>query len=247
MGRLSTANIPRVGLTCIRYEPRVGRVTNNAKNYLSPAKRIMIAVKRERKARKYSGDTFTQLINCSEHIGTIATSTYRNLESCYDKNAAMLTQAHVRAMADALGIPTSDIASYEDFTSLKPLPKNRSQWPPYAFTETSLTAAERAAHEFGITSPKTTALRIKAYQKQHSYSNTDLIAMLKKKAGYEKMPLATLGKMYAGDAQALGKITPEFIKALGIVFMTNWEPFDYRWLIQCTDTCPHCHEGYLSY
>lgn len=221
---------------------------SKAENYISPTARIMSRVKQERLARKLSGDAMLTLINESEHIGRIAPSTYRSLECNYGVSAAVLTQAHVRAMADALDIPTTDIATSEEFNSLKPLPKNRKQWPAYELVRRNTTREELERFSpFLVTSPKMTAARIKAYQKQHAYTNVDLIAVLKKRGGYVGVNDRTLGQMYFGDANALSKITPEFLNALAIVFSTRDERFDPRWLIQCQDHCPHCYEGYLSY
>lgn len=221
---------------------------SKAENYISPTARIMNRVKRERLARELSGDEMTRRINESEHIGRIAPSTYRSLECNYGARAAVLTQAHVRAMADALDIPTTDIATHEEFNSLEVLPQKRKQWPASVLIELANTKDELNSYSpFLVTSPKMTAARIKAYQKQHAYSNVDLIAVLKKKAGYVGINDKTLGQMYFGDANALAKITPELLKGLAIVFSTRDEPFDARWLIQCQSHCPHCNEAYLSY
>lgn len=209
-----------------------------------PETKIVRRMIRARELRNMTSRDVAERVNASPLYGTYTHGSHRNLERTdFESGTAPRTALNVMlvtAVADALGMPVSDLASAEELSALRDKPYRKAQWP------ISLQNQDRSNSPKGtsVPGPSTTAKRLTAYMAQGHYSTRDF-AELMTKYGY-RMSTARLRDALSGENPQLTQrvITYEFVDGAARVFRgpRNSTQFESEWLIRCRpDHCPHCH------
>jgi hypothetical protein len=207
----------------------------------------MRRVIRVREHKDLSQSQVRQSIDDSLLYGVMGKSTYRCLEQraeSYAAERAQLVVSLVRAIAQALDVPVSEIATEDELACLPELGHRRNQWPPERSTGTPV----RQSDSTPVPSPYLTQKRLRAYCLQAGYDNgRDFSESLARKASFEiTQRVATNLLSQNPDSQNLRKLTYGFVRAAAIVLTPFGDTFSPRWLLECQPLCPHCNEWMIN-
>jgi hypothetical protein len=237
-----------------RLSRHVGSVSKDGPGTLddmtTPQSRIQARIRARQESLGLKGETIARRVQEGDLYGTFTHTTYRNLVtddfSEGGKPRTTLNKQLIIALSEALECPVSDLATEYELSTLRDVPYRRAQWPEFMLEEVKQTNPNST-----VPAPAITADRINAYRKQYAYNTHTELARRMRDYGYgvtNRDMQRILGEKPDGKAQQR-IITFAFCEAVARVFRgpVNLSEFDARWLIKCTDTCPHCDDRYISY
>lgn len=210
-----------------------------------PATCILERIIRAREIRSMTQAEVSAHINASPLYGEYTHGSYRNLEvTDFEDETAPRTALNVLlviAIADALSVPVSELATDSELATLRDKPYRRAQWPESMRIEAPQGRTYKSRGTV-VPSPTATARRIAAYAKQNAYTATDLAAVIQKRTGY-RIGVRRLAEILNPNTASdiLGRlVTYELCNAIARTLNRPFSKFELEWLLNCKDTCPHC-------